>query len=123
MFVLLSPVQADNPLQIEQAFAAYNASDYSQALRLFKPLAQQGNAEAQNSLGVMYAKGQGVAQDYQQALAWYKKAAIRAMLLRKIMLAGCIFTAKAWRGTTNKLRRGIRRRQTKGILMRKTIWA
>ena len=37
------------------------------------------------------------------------------------MLAGCIFTAKAWRGTTNKLRRGIRRRQTKGILMRKTI--
>ena len=70
----IAPAQADNPLQIEQAFAAYHAGDYSQALRLFKPLAQQGNAEAQNSLGVMYAKGQGVAQDYQQALAWYKKS-------------------------------------------------
>ena len=48
MFVFYCACAADNPLQIEQAFAAYNAGDYSQALRLFKPLAQQGNAEAQN---------------------------------------------------------------------------
>jgi len=34
-----------------------------------------GNADAQNSLGVRYARGQGVPQDYAQAVSWYRKAA------------------------------------------------
>jgi uncharacterized protein len=38
-------------------------------------MAEQGDAEAQNSLGAMYAKGQVVPQDYKQAAYWYKKAA------------------------------------------------
>ena len=37
--------------------------------------AEQGLAEAQNVLGVMYARGKGVAQDDKQAAAWYRKAA------------------------------------------------
>jgi hypothetical protein len=40
-----------------------------------RPLAEQGNALAQLGLGVMYAKGQGVPQDYSQAVVWYRKAA------------------------------------------------
>ena len=32
-------------------------------------------AEAMFNLGVMYATGQGVAQDYQEALRWYRKSA------------------------------------------------
>lgn len=36
--------------------------------------AQQGDAEAQNSLGVMYAKGQGVRQDKRIAKEWFGKA-------------------------------------------------
>ena len=64
----------------------------------------------------MYAKGQGVAQDYQQALAWYKKAANQGDATAQNNVGWMYFTAKAWRGTTNKLRRGIRRRQTKGIV-------
>jgi TPR repeat protein len=34
-----------------------------------------GNALAQNSLGVMYALGRGVARDKEEAVRWYKKAA------------------------------------------------
>ncbi|WP_307752988.1 tetratricopeptide repeat protein, partial [Neisseria gonorrhoeae] len=34
----------------------------------------QGNAAAQFNLGVMYENGQGVRQDYVQAVQWYRKA-------------------------------------------------
>ena len=37
--------------------------------------AEQGNADAQCSLGVMYAKGEGVTQDYKLAVHWFTKAA------------------------------------------------
>ena len=41
---------------------------------IFK-LANQGNAAAQSNLGLMYAEGQGVRQDYTQARQWFEKAA------------------------------------------------
>ena len=50
---------------------AYNAGDYATALQEFRPLAEQGNASAQNNLGWMYYKGQGVPQDYAEAVKWY----------------------------------------------------
>jgi uncharacterized protein len=37
--------------------------------------ADQGDADAQNILGSVYADGEGVPQDYVQAAAWYRKAA------------------------------------------------
>ena len=41
----------------EDGLAAAQRQDYATALRLWKPLAAQGNAEAQNNLGVMYGFG------------------------------------------------------------------
>jgi TPR repeat protein len=37
--------------------------------------ANAGDANAQFNIGVLYDNGQGVAQDYKQAAAWYRKAA------------------------------------------------
>src|SRR5674476_487113 len=37
--------------------------------------AEQGDVEAQNNLGVMYANSKGVAQDDKQAAFWFRKAA------------------------------------------------
>ena len=59
----------------EQTFAAYQRKDYRTAFAGFKKLAEQGNADAQGSLGAMYARGEGVPKDEQQAVAWYRKAA------------------------------------------------
>ena len=70
-----APAWADNTAQFEQAAAAYQADNYKQAFRLWQPLAQQGDAMAQNNLGAMYNNGQGVVQSYQQAMAWFQKAA------------------------------------------------
>jgi TPR repeat protein len=54
---------------------AYNRGDFAAALREWQPIAQQGEPHAQYNLGLLYARGQGVAQDYAQAAAWYRKAA------------------------------------------------
>ena len=40
-----------------------------------RTLAEQGDAQAQFALGTMYRDGQGVAQDYAEALRWWRKAA------------------------------------------------
>jgi TPR repeat protein len=37
--------------------------------------AEQGNAEAQSTLGDMYSLGDGVPQNYTEAVKWYRKAA------------------------------------------------
>ena len=49
--------------------------DYLQARAWYQKAADQGDAAAQNSLGVVYVRGQGVAKDYAQARAWLQKAA------------------------------------------------
>jgi TPR repeat protein len=61
----------------EDGMAAYNRGDYMPAIRLFRPLAEQGNAKAQNVLGVMYRKGEGVARNSVRAFLWFNRAAAR----------------------------------------------
>ena len=59
----------------EDGFAAAERKDYATAFKLWRPLAEQGDAVAQSNLGVMYRKGQGVIQDYKEALKWSRLAA------------------------------------------------
>ncbi len=60
---------------VDEGVAAFMRGDYATAFREWRPLAEQGNASAQNNLGGMYGQGLGVTQDYVQALQWYRKAA------------------------------------------------
>ena len=60
---------------LEQSLAAYERFDYRTAFAGYKKLAEQGNASAQFHLGLMYANGQCVPKDEQQAVVWYRKAA------------------------------------------------
>jgi uncharacterized protein len=64
----------------EDGVFAYEKNDYATALRLLRPIAEGfGDKDdvvlAQNLLGLMYRKGQGVPQDYAVAVSWYRKAA------------------------------------------------
>jgi TPR repeat protein len=61
----------------EDGMAAYSRGDYVPAIRLLRPLAEQGNAKAQNVLGVMYRKGEGVARSPARAFMWFSLAAVR----------------------------------------------
>ena len=61
----------------DRGVSAYEAGDYLTALRELRPLAEQGDAVAQNYLGVMYYNGQGVPQNYQLAYMWFSLAAAK----------------------------------------------
>jgi uncharacterized protein len=73
MLVAMSGAAVAGPF--EDGIAAYQRGDYATAYRLWRPLADQGNADAQDNLGKMYAEGQGVPQDYAEAVKWYRLAA------------------------------------------------
>src|SRR5258706_4627272 len=60
---------------MEDGQAAYDGGDYMTAQLLWRPLAEQGVARAQNNLGVMYESGKGVPQDLNEAVKWYRLAA------------------------------------------------
>ena len=73
LFLLLWPACA--PEDFQAGVNAYNQGDYETAFKLWLPLAEQGEAEAQYYLGGLYFKGEGVPQDYVQAREWWLKAA------------------------------------------------
>ena len=47
--------------------------NFAEALSWYRKAADQGNAEAQNGVGLLYANGWGVAQDYGEARLWFDK--------------------------------------------------
>ena len=49
--------------------------DFKQAVKWFRKAAEQGDASAQNNLGIMYANGKGVLEDNVTAYAWWNIAA------------------------------------------------
>jgi len=55
--------------------AAYEQGDYDTAFKEFKTLAEQGNADGQYKLGVMYSNGDGVLHDAKKAEKWIRNAA------------------------------------------------
>ena len=59
----------------QKGLTTHKSGDYATALREWTPLAKQGDATAQNNLGLMYGEGQGVPQDYKTAHKWYRLAA------------------------------------------------
>ena len=59
----------------EDSPGADETSGNAEATRLYHEAAEQGDADAQYSLGAMYAVGEVVPQDYAQAEHWYRRAA------------------------------------------------
>ena len=50
------------------------------ALAVWEPLAKNGDASSQYSLGVMFQNGNGVKTSHAKAIFWYKKAAAQGVL-------------------------------------------
>lgn len=73
-------VQGDAQAKYELGDAYYLGNhglpkNHEQAVFWYQKAAEQGHAQAQNSLGFMYHTGQGVPRDYAQARFWFLKAA------------------------------------------------
>ena len=74
--ILVTNVTASLAQDFHKGMEAYQLGDYAAALSEFRPLVEEGNAEAQLYLGYMYEKGQGVIQDNVYAYMWFNIAAL-----------------------------------------------
>jgi TPR repeat protein len=72
--IMLVFAYSANAGSLEDGSVAYARGNYAMALKFWQPHAEQGHAEAQNNLGVIYANGRGVPRDDVEAVKWYRKA-------------------------------------------------
>ncbi len=68
---LSAPAKSD----YEAGAEAYSKGDFKAAMTEWLPLAEGGDAVAQNSVGALYDRGLGVDEDDATAAYWYEKAA------------------------------------------------
>jgi TPR repeat protein len=61
--------------QLSRANEFYKLGDYNNAIIWLTKAGNQGNTEAQDALGYIYANGKGVNVDTTKAIYWYKLAA------------------------------------------------
>jgi hypothetical protein len=59
----------------DDGWAAFERGDYATALRVFRPLAEQGDSASQFTLAGMYIKGWGVPKNNAEGVKLYRKAA------------------------------------------------
>jgi TPR repeat protein len=63
--------------ELEEARDLMEAGKFMDARAALWPAARSGNAEAEELIGIMYAMGLGVEQDYERAFEWYLRAAMK----------------------------------------------
>ena len=73
---------------LEKGLAAFNNQDYTQAFTFLKPLAEQGNPEAQCIIASMYHLGLGREKMISEAIKWYIKSAEKGYAVASNNLAG-----------------------------------
>ncbi len=56
-------------------YVAFDRASYATALKIWLPLAKQGDPKAQTNVGEINEKGMGIPADYKAAAYWYEKAA------------------------------------------------
>jgi TPR repeat protein len=71
---IIAPAVPADAGPLEDGKAAAQRGDYATTLRLFRPLAEHGDARAQAELGIMYKNGRGVPQDFAAAYMWFTLA-------------------------------------------------
>ncbi len=76
---------------IEEAFSALDKGQFAKAFTMFRQYAEQGNAEAQYAMGILYHDGKGVTQNLQQAARWIRKAAEQELPDAQVALGNLYF--------------------------------
>lgn len=71
----------------QKGWTAYQRGDYATAIREWTPLAKQGDAVTQFSLGLAYVAGDDVKKGYKAAVRWWKLAAKQGLSMAQYRLA------------------------------------
>ena len=102
---------------LQEGLAAYDKADYVVALKELAPLAEKGNAKAQNKLGRMYGLGQGVPKDARAAAEWFLKAAEHGVAEAQGMLGYMYLVGEGAPQSNGKAYRWIRKAAVQGDAM------
>jgi TPR repeat protein len=107
----LAADQGRSDAQYQLGHLYYRQNNYTEAARWFHLAADQGRADAQSNLGSMYAEGEGVPQDFVQALMWFTLSAAQnhkegienrdkaAGFMAPAQIAQAQKLARAWKST------------------------
>lgn len=88
IFSFQSTVYAMEEEQVDKIVHLFEQKDFKSALAIIRPLAEQGDGIAQGMLAVLYKNGDGIKQDYFEAIKWYKKSAEQGVRIAQYDLAG-----------------------------------
>ena len=67
-------------------YVAYDRANYATAMKIWLPLAEQGDPQAQTYVGEIYEKGLGHSPDYALAASWYQRAAEQGYATAQVSL-------------------------------------
>lgn len=90
-FVLMLSAASISYAGIDEAYSALEKGNYTQAFSMFMHNAEQGEAEAQYAVGMLYYDGKGVHQDSRQAAQWMLKAAGQGLSDAQLVLGNLYF--------------------------------
>jgi len=79
LLVLVLPPVTVLAGDLEKGLTAYKAGKFEEAYKIWLPLGESGNADAQFNLGLLYRKGQGIDKNDRAALMWFIRAAKQGM--------------------------------------------
>lgn len=72
---------------LEEGIAAYQANNMPLAYKEFRAAAEEGHADSQFNVGLMFEQGIGVGKDEKEAIVWYRKSAEQGNVLAQYNLA------------------------------------
>jgi uncharacterized protein len=78
----------------EDGAAANKRGSYAEAIAIWRPLAEEGDAKAQFALAVMYDMGRGVPQSRAESVKWWRRAAERGHAGAQFALASIYLEGK-----------------------------
>ena len=82
LLALTAPARAD----FQDGLAAFDRGEYAAALKVWRPLAERGNAAAQWRIAGMYRRGESVPQDFAEAFRWHRLAAAKGLAVAQYHL-------------------------------------
>ena len=88
----------------------------TEVITLLATAGNQGHADAQHSLAVLYHYGEGVIQDHEEAVRWYRKAAEQGIANSQYNLANMYLKGEGVAQDHKKKQRGgIGKQQSKEL--------
>ena len=102
---------------VRAGIEAWQRSDYAAAVAIWRPLAEQGNADAAFNLGQAYRLGRGVAVDLAAARSWLEKAARANHLDAQATLGLLLFDSGSREAALQWLKRAAERGEPRALLV------